>query len=86
MPAPLTSSFTLPLIPKYLQHGALALLAQLRKLTFWLDGKKSYCREESDPRYVNNSSEVRLRSFTTKVHKVDTMVSYKAEATEEEQE
>lgn len=34
--------------------------------------------EESDPRYITNSSEVRLRSFTTSIHKVDTMVSYKA--------
>eukprot|EP00992_Anisonema_acinus_P007804 TRINITY_DN3797_c0_g1_i1.p1 TRINITY_DN3797_c0_g1~~TRINITY_DN3797_c0_g1_i1.p1 ORF type:complete len:204 (-),score=28.08 TRINITY_DN3797_c0_g1_i1:53-664(-) len=35
--------------------------------------------EESDARYIQNSSEVRLRSFTTKVHKVDSMVSYKCE-------
>ena len=35
--------------------------------------------EESDPRFIKNSDEVRLRSFTTKVHKVDTMVSYKAD-------
>ena len=35
--------------------------------------------EESDPRYIANSDEVKLRSFTTKVHKVDTMVSYKAD-------
>ena len=34
--------------------------------------------EVSDPRYVSNSTEVRLRSFTTKVHRVDTMVSYRA--------
>jgi hypothetical protein len=27
--------------------------------------------EESDPRYITKSTEVRLRSFTTKVHKVD---------------
>eukprot|EP01119_Soliformovum_irregulare_P026019 TRINITY_DN9795_c0_g1_i1.p1 TRINITY_DN9795_c0_g1~~TRINITY_DN9795_c0_g1_i1.p1 ORF type:complete len:203 (-),score=44.69 TRINITY_DN9795_c0_g1_i1:294-902(-) len=33
--------------------------------------------EESDPRFIKNSSEVRMRSFTTKVHRVDTMVSYK---------
>lgn len=32
--------------------------------------------EESDPKYIAKSNEVRLRSFTTKVHKVDTMVSY----------
>jgi len=36
--------------------------------------------EESDPRYINNSSEtVKLRSFTTKVHKVGAMVSYRVE-------
>ena len=33
--------------------------------------------EESDPRYIAQSTEVRLRSFTTKVHKVDTMVSFR---------
>jgi mitotic spindle assembly checkpoint protein MAD2 len=33
--------------------------------------------EESDPRYISNSSEVKLRSFTTKVHKIDSMVAYK---------
>ncbi|QDZ17799.1 mitotic spindle checkpoint protein Mad2 [Chloropicon primus] len=33
--------------------------------------------EDSDPRYIINSESVKLRSFTTKVHKVDTMVSYK---------
>eukprot|EP00899_Mesostigma_viride_P011851 jgi/Mesvir1/20667/Mv14881-RA.1 len=35
--------------------------------------------EESDPKYIANSAEVRLRSFTTKVHKVDALVAYKAE-------
>ena len=34
--------------------------------------------EDSDPRYISTSSEVRLRSFTTKVHKIDAMVSYYA--------
>lgn len=34
--------------------------------------------EESDPRYIADSTEVRLRSFTTKVHKVDAMVAYKS--------
>ena len=33
--------------------------------------------EESDPKYINNSEDVKLRSFTTKVHKVDSMVSYR---------
>lgn len=33
--------------------------------------------QESDPRYIMNSQEVKLRSFTTTVHKVDSMVTYK---------
>jgi mitotic spindle assembly checkpoint protein MAD2 len=32
---------------------------------------------DSDPCYILNSSEVKLRSFTTSVHKVDSMVSYR---------
>ena len=36
--------------------------------------------EESDPRLIVNSDEVKLRSFTTKVHRVDACVSYKADA------
>ncbi|KAK9806247.1 hypothetical protein WJX72_007181 [[Myrmecia] bisecta] len=36
--------------------------------------------EESDPRFIANAADVKLRSFTTKVHKVDTLVSYKADA------
>ena len=35
--------------------------------------------EESDPRYITNSEEVRLRSFTTKVHKVNAAVAYRTE-------
>jgi len=33
--------------------------------------------EDSDPRYIMNSREVKLRSFTTSFHKVDSMVAYK---------
>ncbi|KAJ4460844.1 putative Mitotic spindle checkpoint protein MAD2 [Paratrimastix pyriformis] len=33
--------------------------------------------EVSDPKYISNSAEVRLRSFTTKVHKVDACVAYR---------
>lgn len=33
--------------------------------------------EDSDPRYILNSQEVKLRSFTTSVHKVESMVTYK---------
>jgi len=32
---------------------------------------------ESGPQFVADSEEVRLRSFTTTIHKVDTMVAYK---------
>jgi mitotic spindle assembly checkpoint protein MAD2 len=33
--------------------------------------------QDSDPCYILNSAEVKLRSFTTTVHKVDSMVCYK---------
>ncbi|XP_069832918.1 mitotic spindle assembly checkpoint protein MAD2A [Dendropsophus ebraccatus] len=33
--------------------------------------------EESGPQFVSNSEEVRLRSFTTTIHKVNSMVAYK---------
>ncbi|XP_075472318.1 mitotic spindle assembly checkpoint protein MAD2A isoform X1 [Ascaphus truei] len=33
--------------------------------------------EESGPQFVANSEEVRLRSFTTTIHKVNSMVAYK---------
>lgn len=32
---------------------------------------------DSDPCYIMNSTEVKMRSFTTSVHQVDSMVSYK---------
>lgn len=35
--------------------------------------------EESDPKYIAKSEEVKLRSFTTKIHRVDAAVSYLAE-------
>jgi len=35
--------------------------------------------ELSEPHFISKSNEVRLRSFTTKIHKVDTAVSYKAD-------
>ena len=34
--------------------------------------------EESDPRYIVQSAEVKLRSFTTTIHKVAPTVSYRA--------
>ncbi|KAL3902751.1 MAG: hypothetical protein SGILL_010710, partial [Bacillariaceae sp.] len=33
--------------------------------------------EDSDPCYIMNSQEVKLRTFTTSVHKVDSMVAYR---------
>ncbi|CAN2388874.1 HORMA domain [Pristimantis euphronides] len=33
--------------------------------------------EESGPQFVSNSEEVRLRSFTTTIHKVNSMVAYR---------
>lgn len=35
--------------------------------------------EESDPKYITKSNQVRLRSFTTSIHKLETSVAYKAE-------
>lgn len=32
---------------------------------------------ESDPCYIQSSAEVKLRSFTTSIHKIDSMVAYK---------
>lgn len=35
--------------------------------------------EESDPRYITSAANVKLRSFSTSVHSVEALVSYKAE-------
>lgn len=35
--------------------------------------------EESDARFIDNAADVKLRSLSTKVHKIDTLVSYKQE-------
>jgi len=35
--------------------------------------------EDSDPCFIPNSESVKFRSFSTKVHNVDVMVSYKAD-------
>jgi mitotic spindle assembly checkpoint protein MAD2 len=32
---------------------------------------------EDGPQFITNSEEVRLRSFTTSIHKVDAMVAFK---------
>ena len=37
------------------------------------------CREESDPRYITGAANVKLRAFSTSVHSVEALVSYKAE-------
>ncbi|CAM9567318.1 unnamed protein product [Heterosigma akashiwo] len=42
--------------------------------------------EDTDPQYITNSSEVRLRSFTTKIHKVEAMVAFKVEADSDDEE
>lgn len=45
----------------------------------YTDSKSSVPQEweESDARFIANAADVKLRSFTTKVHKVDAMVSYR---------
>lgn len=35
--------------------------------------------EESDPKYIQQSNEVKLRTFTTKIHKIETSVAYRAD-------
>ncbi|KAI3432455.1 hypothetical protein D9Q98_004005 [Chlorella vulgaris] len=35
--------------------------------------------EESDPRYITGAADVKLRAFSTKVHNVEALVSYKAD-------
>jgi mitotic spindle assembly checkpoint protein MAD2 len=39
--------------------------------------------EDSDPRYIQNAEEVKLRSLSTKVHKINTSVAYKMAAEDE---
>jgi mitotic spindle assembly checkpoint protein MAD2 len=36
--------------------------------------------EETEPKYITNAEEVRLRSFTTKIHKVEPLVAYQIES------
>ena len=43
------------------------------------DAKSAAEWEESDAKFIANSEEMRLRSFSTKVHKVHSMVSYKVD-------
>jgi len=35
--------------------------------------------EESDPKYITKSNQVRLRSFTTSIHRMETSVAYRAD-------
>merc|ERR1719334_1262994 len=42
--------------------------------------------QESQPKLITNSENVRLRSFDTKIHKVDAMVSYKVVDEEEDED
>ena len=39
----------------------------------------SFDREESDARMVSGAESVRLRSFSTRVHKVEALVAYKTD-------
>ena len=61
----------LPSLPRNSRAGSFDLLVYTKA-----DCAVPAAWEESDPKYIAKSNEVRLRSFTTKVHKVDTMVSY----------
>eukprot|EP00887_Chlorella_sp_A99_P006779 scaffold2.g6779.t1 len=38
--------------------------------------------EESDPRYIRDAADVKLRSFSTRVHNIEALVSYKADCGE----
>lgn len=42
-----------------------------------IDAQVPLAWEESDPRNITNAEDVKLRSFSTKVHKVDTCVTYR---------
>jgi mitotic spindle assembly checkpoint protein MAD2 len=66
----ITASVTfLPLLTEPCTFDLLIYTSQAAAVpTKWID---------SDPQYIMNSSEVKLRSFTTSVHKVDSMVAYR---------
>lgn len=68
----ITSSVTfLPLLDEPCTFDLLAYTAQ--------DVEVPALWEESDPRLIVNSQDVKLRSFNTKVHQVDTMVAFRRE-------
>jgi mitotic spindle assembly checkpoint protein MAD2 len=66
----ITASVTfLPLLQEPCTFDLLVYTAKdVKAPTKWAD---------SDPCYILNSAEVKLRSFTTSVHKIDSMVAYK---------
>lgn len=69
----ITASVTfLPILEEQCSFDLLVYTAQ--------DAEVPRAWEESDPKYISDSTEVTLRSFTTKVHKVDSMVAYKSMA------
>jgi hypothetical protein len=53
--------------------------AYLISLHHSLTSDKFRCREESDPRYITNAADVKLRSFSTKVHNIEALVSYRGD-------
>ena len=57
------------------KEGAVLKLRISRKLYFSF----FYCREESDPRYITSAANVKLRSFSTNLHSVEALVSYRAD-------
>jgi len=68
----ITASVTfLPLLD---EHCAFDLLVYTKK-----DADVPQAWEESDPRYVTSAAEVKLRSFSTSIHKVESCVAYKQE-------
>ncbi len=66
-PAPTTTEFTIETPP------ACVLMCILFH-SYHIQAQVPVEWAESDPKYIQDSNEVRLRSFTTQIHKVDTMV------------
>ena len=71
----ITASVTfLPLLPEQCSFDLLVYADQAATVPVtW---------EDSDPCFIANAEDVRLRSFSTKIHKVDLMVSFKVDKDE----
>ena len=65
----------LPPLPGHVGAGTIDLLAYTDKET-----EVPFEWEESGPRHIANAADVKLRSFSTKVHNIEALVSYKADA------